>query len=80
MSDVVIAIDALSKSFGKHLILDKVSLTVGLGERYDLVGLNGAVFLAPAKRAFKSERITKLVVFKDYCSGSGRLVATTLAK
>jgi ABC-type multidrug transport system ATPase subunit len=42
MSDVVIGIDALSKSFGKHLILDKVSLTVRQGERYGLVGLNGA--------------------------------------
>jgi ABC-2 type transport system ATP-binding protein len=42
MSDVVIAIDALSKSFGKHLILDKVSLAIRQGERYGLVGLNGA--------------------------------------
>ena len=42
MSDAVIAIDALSKSFGKHLILDNLSLTVRQGERYGLVGLNGA--------------------------------------
>jgi hypothetical protein len=80
MSDMVIAINAPSKSFGKHLILEKVSLTVRQGERYGLVGLNGAVFLVPAKRAFESERITKPVVFLNYCSGSGRLVATTLAK
>jgi ABC-2 type transport system ATP-binding protein len=42
MSDRVITIDALSKSFGKHLILDNLSLSVGQGERYGLVGLNGA--------------------------------------
>jgi ABC-type multidrug transport system ATPase subunit len=42
MSDMVIAIEALSKSFGKHLILDNVSLAIRQGERYGLVGLNGA--------------------------------------
>jgi ABC-2 type transport system ATP-binding protein len=42
MDDVMIRIEHLSKSFGRHQVLDDLSLNAGKGERVALIGANGA--------------------------------------
>jgi ABC-2 type transport system ATP-binding protein len=41
-SSMAIQIEGVSKNFGKHTVLDNVSLNVGYGEIYGFLGLNGA--------------------------------------
>lgn len=40
--DACIVVDQASKSFGKHTVLDRVSLSVGRGEIYGLLGPSGS--------------------------------------
>ena len=42
MSDVVIAVDDLKKSYGKHTVLESITLNVNKGDIYGLIGKNGA--------------------------------------
>ena len=42
MSDVVIAVDQLKKSYGKHTVLESITLNVNKGDIYGLIGKNGA--------------------------------------
>lgn len=42
MAENIITIDHLSKSYGRHLALDQLSLTVGKGEIFGFLGSNGA--------------------------------------
>ncbi|MBR4515675.1 MAG: ATP-binding cassette domain-containing protein [Lachnospiraceae bacterium] len=42
MSDVVIAVEDLKKSYGKHTVLESVTLNVNKGDIYGLIGKNGA--------------------------------------
>ena len=42
MSDVVISMEDLKKSYGKHTVLESVNLHVNKGDIYGLIGKNGA--------------------------------------
>lgn len=42
MSDVVISMEELKKSYGKHTVLESVTLNVNRGDIYGLIGKNGA--------------------------------------
>lgn len=42
MAENIITIDHLSKSYGRHLALDQLSLTVEKGEIFGFLGSNGA--------------------------------------
>jgi ribose transport system ATP-binding protein len=42
MTDIVLAVDRVSKRFGRHAVLDEVSLAVRAGSIHALVGENGA--------------------------------------
>ncbi len=42
MSDVVIAIEGLKKSYGRHVVLEDVTMHVNRGDIYGLIGKNGA--------------------------------------
>ncbi len=42
MSEVVIAMEDLKKSYGKHTVLESVNLSVNRGDIYGLIGKNGA--------------------------------------
>ena len=60
MSETVIALSNVRKSYGKHRVLSDVSMSVNKGDIYGLIGKNGAGKPCPAAQDGAGEMDSQL--------------------